>query len=88
MLAILLAPGLRIHDAEQLLARLGPQQCDDHAAGPDGPDRSVAGSGVGVEALDAASTRLGEDSRWGAEGPGPVEHSEIDRREFHSARRL
>ncbi len=60
---------LRIDDAEELLARLSPQQRRDRAAASDGPDGPVAGSGAGVEALNAAITQLGADYRWGAEGP-------------------
>ncbi|WP_300018699.1 NlpC/P60 family protein [Pseudonocardia sp.] len=67
---------IRIDEAERLLERLSPQQRADRAGpGAGGPDGPVAGSGAGVEALNAAITRLGMPYKWGAEGPGSFDCS-------------
>ena len=67
---------LRIDDAEELLARLSPaQRADRTSGGASGPDGPVAGSGVGVEALNAAIEQLGKPYQWGAEGPGSFDCS-------------
>ena len=55
------------------------------AAGADGPGGPVAGSGVGVEALNAAITQLGKAYRWGAEGPDSFDCSGLTSWAFSSA---
>ena len=67
---------LRIDEAEALLAQLTPaQRADRTGGGPDGPSGPVSGSGVGVEALNAAIDQLGKPYQWGAEGPGSFDCS-------------
>ncbi len=67
---------LRIDEAEALLARLSPtQRASRTGGGAEGPDGPVAGSGVGVEALNAAIDMLGKPYEWGAEGPGSFDCS-------------
>lgn len=67
---------LRIDEAEELLAQLTPsQRADRTSGGPDGPSGPVSGSGVGVEALNAAIDQLGKPYQWGAEGPGSFDCS-------------
>ncbi|HYH30427.1 MAG TPA: NlpC/P60 family protein [Pseudonocardia sp.] len=60
----------RIDEAERLLDRLTPDERRERR-GPevDGPSGPITGSGVGVEALRAAMTKLGQPYKWGAEGP-------------------
>jgi cell wall-associated NlpC family hydrolase len=57
-------------EAERLLDRLTPDERRERR-GPevDGPSGPITGSGVGVEALRAAMTKLGQPYKWGAEGP-------------------
>jgi cell wall-associated NlpC family hydrolase len=67
---------LRIDEAEELLEQLTPEQrADRTSGGPDGPEGPVSGSGVGVEALNAAIDQLGKPYQWGAEGPGSFDCS-------------
>jgi peptidoglycan DL-endopeptidase CwlO len=60
----------RIDEAERLLDRLTPDEQRERR-GPDiaGPSGPISGDGVGVEALKAAQTQLGDPYQWGAEGP-------------------
>jgi len=61
---------VRIDEAERLLDQLTPQERRSRQ-GPeeDAPSGPVTGTGVGVEALEAARTQLGKAYEWGAEGP-------------------
>jgi peptidoglycan DL-endopeptidase CwlO len=66
----------RIDQAEQLLARLDPQQRRARL-GPDesAPTGPITGTGLGVLALRAAQIQLGKPYRYGAEGPGSFDCS-------------
>lgn len=63
------AAELRIDEAQELLDRLTPELRTARAGSASGPDGPVAGSGVGVEALNFAISQLGKPYRYGAEGP-------------------
>jgi cell wall-associated NlpC family hydrolase len=67
---------MRIDEAERLLGRLSPQQRRDHnGPGAAAPDIPLTGSGVGVQALKAAITRIGKPYVWGATGPNSFDCS-------------
>jgi len=65
----------RIGEAEDLLKRLSPRErAEFNGPSEDAPDVAL-GTGVGVEALRAAATKLGRPYVWGASGPGSFDCS-------------
>lgn len=65
----------RIDEAERLLRRLDPQQIAERNGPAEGAPSVVLGSGLAVDALRAAATKLGRPYVWGASGPNSFDCS-------------
>jgi cell wall-associated NlpC family hydrolase len=76
----------RIDEAQRLLDRLTPEE-QRQRRGPDleGPSGPIAGSGAGVEAINAAMKMLGKPYRYGAEGPNSFDCSGLTSWAFQQA---